>query len=189
MVPVANNASFMNAVDRVVKEDFWPTAFEINIINELEHAAEKVFVQNYTFVKPKTMFKLLKSKQGSYLPKVYIFVVDPSNYDEVVNADTENRCLPDASALLAAGKDFQDFYQFDKNDDNVQLLLLIFRFPSSLRTKLASRPFRDYYPGYMGDGTLNSITYFLEGLLRSQCSSEHTIMFTWHMEDGDENGL
>lgn len=158
------------------------------MLNQLELEREKVYVKNFTFAKPWPMRRAIKSRiPHSDIANKFIFVIDPSTYDEMIEHDAEDEHASGVTSWLAADKDLEDLSHFD--GDDVQLIILILRFSNSFRLKLASKPFGKYYPGYVGEGTATSVINFLEDQIRVRWSSSCTTVCTWAVEEGDDQGL
>lgn len=162
-----------------------PTAFEIEMMNEQELETEEVCIKNSTFAKPHPMSRTLIRQ--STRTGISIFVVDPSTYDQVVEPNVEIGNGPSLSSLLAAERDFDVLCRSD--DGDVRLIMLVFVCDDSFRAKLATRPFRFYYPGYVGDGAYPSVKRFLLERFVARCCSSHSIIPTGFVEEGDDQGV
>lgn len=120
----------------------------------------------------------------------FVFVIDPSAYDEMIEHDVEDEHARGASGItswLAADKDFERLSHYD--GDDVQLIILILRLSHSFKLKLTSKPFGKYYPGYVGEGTPASAIKFLEDQIKARWSSSRTTISTWALQEGDDQEL
>ena len=186
-----DNISFFNAIDRIARNDYVPTAYEIELMNQLELERERVYVKNFIFAKPWPLKRALDFRfLHSDIANKFVFVIDPSAYDEMIEHGVEDEHARGASGVtswLAADKDFERLSHLD--GDDVQLIILILCLSQSFKLKLTSKPFGNYCPDYVGDGTPTSVINFLEDQIRARWSSSRTTISTWVWEEGDDQGL
>lgn len=120
-----------------------PTAFEIETMNEQNCETELVTIKAFAFAKPRPMGRIVYPPSAR--TRMFIFVVDPSTYDQVIEPDAENEFGGSSTLLPAAEQDFEALCCFD--DGGITLIMLKFHCCDSFRTMLARISFRYYYSG------------------------------------------
>ncbi|KAG7008953.1 hypothetical protein G7Y79_00004g015370 [Physcia stellaris] len=94
---------FLKAIARIARNDYVPTAYKIDMLNQLELEREKVYVKNFTFAKTWPTERDIKSWiPHSDIAKKFIFVIDLSEYDEMVERDAEDQHDSCVTLWLAA---------------------------------------------------------------------------------------
>lgn len=113
-------------------------------------------------------------------------MVDPSTYDQVIEACEPNSHLPGFTSLHAAEESFAALCCSNDHDD--QLILLVFLCTDVLKIKLMTTPIQHFYLDYLEDGTYPSAKDFLKRRFEARRSSPNTVIFTWFIEESDTQG-